>query len=266
MAERWEKERAAWVLTRAGRDKGARRRGEKLALRARQIDRREAGVGDAMAVEVVTRDVFTRNVFREEGAGNTLAWFVLTSTVLSWTCVLVGPALLLGLALYGLWWALVPRLGPLRSWPLALTGVVVSVAMAATWPWWSPEGTLNRVVTAWWNAQLPLGLLRAAWRVRAYGWAAVRTRTGKPTRKGTPALTVERESYEDAQTPWDDLATAPRSRVRVSQPTTQQSDQRAEPTPRVRIALHDHDEADPVPPSIDEPEQEPEPVFLKGAI
>lgn len=176
---RWEKERAAWVLARAGRNRAARRRGEKLASVARRQDRYAAGVGDTAFGEVATRNVFHRSVFREEGAANTAGWLLWTLSWMGWGALLLGPAYLLSLVLYGLWWL---RRTPMRpSWPLLAAGVVAALGVGGLWVF-GPADLWGRVLWAYIIVQLVLGLMRLAWMTRAYGWPAVartvRARTG----------------------------------------------------------------------------------------
>lgn len=204
MSTRYERERAAWVLARAGRRAAARRRGEKLAVKARRADREQAGAGDAAFVEVTTRNVFTRNVMREEGPANVLGWFVLTATWMFWLAVLLGPALVLGAALYGLSWALVPRLGRVRSWPFLVASLCALLGSVLVFWLLPPDGWAAWVLTGYLALQLVVGPLRAAYLARANGWAAVAKRAKGSAAKIAPidiAVTVE-----DAPAPATDPA------------------------------------------------------------
>lgn len=173
---RHERERAAWVLSRAGRRPGARRRGEKLAAKARRFDRELAGAGDAAFNEITTRNIFYRNVMREEGAANVVGWFVLTTGWMFWTAALVGPALVLGAALYGLAWALVPRLGRVKVWPFLVLAPVALTTTVTLWILWPPSGWATTLLSIWTGLQVVVGPLRAAQLTRANGWAAVAQR------------------------------------------------------------------------------------------
>lgn len=175
MAERWEQERGAWVLARAGRRAGARRRGEKLMVAARRHDRYEVGAGDASFAEVTTRNLFHRSVMREEGAANVAGWFCFTVLCALAVVALAGPALLVSRVAYGIWWAMAPRWGRMSSWPYA--GLSVLLAGVA----WLALGRLAlagiEAFLAWYGAvQVVLGVAWAGWLVRARGWAAVARR------------------------------------------------------------------------------------------
>ena len=167
---RWEAERARWVPARAGRSPGARRRGERLAARARRLDRYEAGAGDAAASEVYTRTRLGRGVFEREerpvlGAIGALLYEGARIAV-------AGPGIALSWGVYGLWWKNVPSWGPLR-WErlmfaaMALIGVLIGV-------WWivSPDTGASQFWLLWFVAQLVIGVGRAGWLAWAYGWAA----------------------------------------------------------------------------------------------
>lgn len=173
MAEtRFERERAAWVLSRAGRRAANRRRGELLAQRARRMNRDVVGAGESGFGEVVTRGRIYRSVFREDGAGNTLGWAAWTSIWVFWTVLLLGPALVLAGLTYGLWWALVPRVGHLRPWPYVVAAGACASVGAAAWTVWRPQGWAA-LLWAYLLAQVVLGFLRAAYLVRANGWSVV---------------------------------------------------------------------------------------------
>jgi hypothetical protein len=164
---RHERERPAWVLSRAGRRPGARRRGEKLAAKARRFDRELAGAGDAAFNEITTRNIFYRNVMREEGAANVVGWFVLTTGWMFWTAALVGPALVLGAALYGLAWALVPRLGRVKVWPFLVLALVALTTSVVLWIYWPPSSWAPSLLFIWTALQMTCGPLRAAQLTRA---------------------------------------------------------------------------------------------------
>lgn len=199
---RHERERAAWVLSRAGRRPGARRRGEKLAAKARRFDRELAGAGDAAFNEITTRNLFYRNVMREEGAANALGWFVLTTGWMFWTAALVGPALVLGAALYGLAWALVPRLGRVRAWPFLLLALVALTITVTLWMIWPPSGWASTLLSIWTGLQVVVGPLRAAQLTRANGWAAVSKRAkGAATAIAPIEVAIEAEPEPAVATP-----------------------------------------------------------------
>lgn len=116
--------------------------------------------------DAVTRSSFYRAIHKEEGLGNTAGWLLFTCAryVAAWAAV--GPARLIALTAYGVWWLLSPRVGPLRGLPFALASVLLSAL-----------GTLYVLRGGTWGglyvfAQLVLGSALTAWRVRLFGWAA----------------------------------------------------------------------------------------------
>lgn len=181
MADRFEKERAAWVLARAGRRPGARRRGELLALRARRDERDMVGAGDSALTDVATPGLFRRSVMREEGPANIIGWFVLTVSWMFWVGVFAGPAIALAHLAYGLWWTLVPRVGRLRRMPLLVAAVVTAGLSVALWGPLVGDGWRTRVLAGYLMVQVVAGLALAAWLVHARGWAAVRGIEGRKT-------------------------------------------------------------------------------------
>lgn len=140
---------------------------------ARRRERAESGAGDMAVAEVTTRNVLHRNVMREDGLLNQLGWLIWTLGWMFWGALLVGPALLLGKALYGLGWLLAPRLGPVRSWPYLILAVVAAGISVGAWFAWPPSGW-DSFLRAYACAQLTLGPARGAWLVRAWGWPGVK--------------------------------------------------------------------------------------------
>ena len=172
MAGRYEKERAGWVLARAGRNMTARRRGERLLMAARRGDRSGVGVGDAAYAEVSTPDIVTRTVMRGEGISGKLGWLVMGGAAAVLFLLAVGPAWLTSRVAYLVWWVMVPRWGSVRAWPYLVGSVLPALVVAA-----APHLLSEHVLTVQWvGAQLGLGMLWAAWLVRASGWAAVEAR------------------------------------------------------------------------------------------
>ena len=211
---RWEGERSAWLKARAGHRLGVRRRAEQLALVARRQERLEAGVGDSAFGEVTTRNIFYRSGHREEGAANLAGWLIWTLTWISTTFVLVGPALLIGLGAYGIWWRKIEAWGRMRSKPyfkaalgVAAVGVTlltthsllvsagVTLIQIGSWRAWPLEGGATFLAGYLW-LQLVLGLVRAGWRVRAWGWPAVKR---KEQAAKTAVQAVELEEFETVQ-------------------------------------------------------------------
>lgn len=188
----YTKERAAWVLARAGRNPAARRRGERLAVRARRDFRDEAGAGDAPGAEVVTPNRWHRGIYREEGTGNKLGWTLTTALREAAVLVVAGPATGLSWGLYGLWYRQRESWGPLRPLPAAIAAAVAAV-LAAIVGWAASPGLLG-----WWlMANLVGGLARLVWLTRAYGWPAAEAawkRTQTRTRRAPTVVQVPKEA------------------------------------------------------------------------
>ncbi len=166
----YTQERSAWVLARAGRRPAARRRGERLAARARRLARYEAGAGDSAVAEVTTRSRFGRMAAeRDDHRGR---WTVAAALVEAGRLAVAGPAIALSWTIYGVWYRNVEAWGPLRWQRLAWAtgGIALAMLMVAgiAWlggevPWWD-----------WWLlAQPVIGTARASWLAYAYGWDAV---------------------------------------------------------------------------------------------
>lgn len=155
---------------------------------ARRSDRYEVGAGDALFQEVTTRNVIHRSIFREEGAANTAGWAAFTALWLLAGAVVLGIAFIVSRIAYGIGWALVPRFGRMTMLPYLgavwVIGGLGALALYLT----KPEGA-----TAFWSwfllAQVVIGLVWAAWLVRANGWAAV-ARREKAAGNGTVKTVV----------------------------------------------------------------------------
>lgn len=168
MTEGYYKARGAYVLARAGRRHGARRRGEQLMAKARRIERDAVGAGDAAAAETVTPNLWMRRIHRREDSG--VGAVVVTALWMLLIIVLVGPALLIAKAIYALRFALVSRLGPMRAWPWLVTAAVALVGAVVTWQLWPPEIAEARL---WLCVQGVGAPVRVAYLVYAYGWQGV---------------------------------------------------------------------------------------------
>lgn len=191
------RERSAWVLSHAGRNPAARRRGEQLASRARRSTRYEAGVGDAAVGEVLTPNRLHRTFYKSDDHRLVRALWIIVRE--SGRIVLAGPGIAAAWALYGLWWRCVGAWGPMRWKPVAALAagvlpVLLIVGGAVLW--------MNEPVPflAWYAmAQLVIAVARLAWLIRAYGWDAVsgaaqlgRTRPAVVRITDDPAATPKR--------------------------------------------------------------------------
>lgn len=190
-ADRFEQQRGSWVLARAGHSRSAKRRGERLLAAARRRGRYAVGAGDAGFSEATTRGIVHRSIFREEGAANTLGWFIFTMGWLALTAVSIGPGLLIGCAAYGLWWAMVSKWGPLKTWPYVGTAFGLMVVMPAAA---GAAGYAEHFSVWYLTAQFVIGLFWAAYLVRANGWPAVADAAKKPgTSTGKRTVKVQRQ-------------------------------------------------------------------------
>lgn len=153
--------------------------------RARAAERRDAGVGASDVADAVTPNWFVRSVKREEGLADRAGWLVFTLAVCVVLGAAVGPAMLLGWAVYGAW---VWRAPQARTAPdpflLAVTAVILLVGATATVALAPPQ---DMVLGIWWRVQPGLGLGYSAWLVRAWGWAAVEAVAEEP---GTVCIPV----------------------------------------------------------------------------
>ena len=195
MTHGYHKERGAYVLARAGRRHGARRRGERLMATARKKERGTVGAGDAAATEVITPNIWVRMTQTEDAGFTTILWAATRLIVLA---LVIGPAFLIGKALYGLRYALLSRLGPMRIWPwLVATGVALAASIA-TWYVWPANDPIGRL---WIYLQVVGGFARTAYLVYAYGWLAVQ----RTPRSGGVEVEVGVEAPVEAPTVEVDL-------------------------------------------------------------
>lgn len=170
MAHRYEKQRGAWVLARAGRRAGARRRGEILTARARRQDRRDVGVGDAAVAEVTTPSWVRRSIMREDGMDNQAGWAVYTIAVIAVVAVAVGPALVLGWVVYAMWVWRSPSTAAKPSWEAPAAVALLAGLLAGLSQVTHP---VDGVVDVWWRVQPAVGFAYTAWLTVAWGWPAV---------------------------------------------------------------------------------------------
>lgn len=199
-ADRFERTRAAWVLSHAGRRAGARRRGERLMLAATRADRARVSAGDVAATEAVTPGLIHRVTHREDGGANAAGWMlglIVAGGVTAWA---MGPGLLGGWLIYTAWWWLVPRFGPVRITPLAVLAVIVGVACGVSW-WFFPTTGLWAGVTAlrhaaWWTGAPAF----AAWLAHAWGWSAVKAGSS-PSATRTDVVAVDLPTADVTEDP-----------------------------------------------------------------
>ncbi len=181
----WKRERAAWVMTRAGRSPAARRRGEKLIAAARRQDRHAVDAGDSASSEVTTRNIFYRSVMREEGPANIIGWFLWTVIWMAAVGLAIGPAIAIAWGIYASWYALLPRLGRLRAAPLFGAAALTAVLGAALF-WFIGQNGGSTTLLGYAVIQITVALCWAAWLTRAYGWRAVADRDKAQSSKIAP--------------------------------------------------------------------------------
>ena len=200
--------RGAYVLSRAGRRHSARRRGEKLMQTARKIEREEVGAGDAGITEIVTPNFWVRLTSREDSG---FATIVMAATMLMVAAFVVGPALLLAKIFYGIRYALLSKLGPMRSWPWYVASGISAVLLFGLWFFWKPEA----VAIYWYfSAQIILSLARTGLLIYQYGWSAVRVQKQPEEIEinlGTDEVVVEVDSSEDAETATEETEEEPKT-------------------------------------------------------
>lgn len=181
--DRYERTRAAWVLSHAGRRPGARRRGERLMLAATRADRASVSAGDVAATETVTPGLLHRVSHREDGGLNQLGWLLGLLVLGVFVVWVAGPGLLLGWLVYSVWWWLVPKVGAVKITPLVVIAVLVAVGCAVSW-WVFPTTGFWATVTSvrhaiWWIGAPAF----ATWLAWAWGWSAVKTASSPSTKR-----------------------------------------------------------------------------------
>lgn len=191
-AQRWEKERSAWLLARSRPGTSRRRRSELLQRRAARAARlARTGVADSSRHEDITPPLFRRMLATDEGSGERLLRFIAVPLLFALAWFALWPAAMLAAGVYYLLWRSAPRLGRLWAWPwfaagLLLLGVGAAVrelsglgpgAWFVTWPP-ALHVHLPILVPTWLWVQAGLGLLLAGMLVRESGWAAVKPGSG----------------------------------------------------------------------------------------
>ncbi|GAB3563305.1 hypothetical protein [Spelaeicoccus albus] len=186
-ASRWEKERAALVLSRSRPGTSGRRRAEVIGRRARRLGRSGTGVAATSLREDITPPLIRRMLSTDEGTKEQLSRVILVPVAFLIVGLAIGPAMLFAAAAYGLMWALAPRIGRLWAWPWFVAGVLSAVAgvwaqvviAAGPGAWvepWPPSLHIYLPVFAptWLWGQVTLGLFFTALHIRRCGWQAVK--------------------------------------------------------------------------------------------
>lgn len=190
--DRWQAVRGRRVYSRAGRSPAARRRGEKLLVAARRIDRGEIGAGDAAVSEVVTPHWLRRSVFREDGAQNVMGWFMWTVTYVGFLSLVVGVGMVAGWIFYGLWWLLAPKTNGLKFIPAAALTALLALVLSATFLLGSHDSVGAFVFAVWWRLQVVFAFGWLAFLIYAWGWPAVASvRSVKPS--GSYRIAVDKD-------------------------------------------------------------------------
>ncbi|GAB3616578.1 hypothetical protein GCM10027416_11350 [Okibacterium endophyticum] len=188
----WEDRRSDWLYDRSKEHTGRRRRAEQLAKRAARAGRASTtGKAEGGKPHDPTPGWWYRSSHPKHGGDGfkaEIGWTVWTAIKAGAVAVTVGPAMVVGLGLYGLWWSRTAAWGPIRWWPYAVAGAVLGVlGWFAVGP--DPSAALSvqagphlvveveqptRFVlqTVW--VQGTLALLFAAWWSVECGWLAVK--------------------------------------------------------------------------------------------
>lgn len=192
-AQRWEKERSAWLLARSRPGTSRRRRSELLQRRSARAARlARTGVADSSRHEDITPPLFRRMLATDEGSGERLLRFIAVPLLFALAWLALWPAALLAAGVYFLLWRSAPRIGRLWAWPWFAAGLLLLGGGAAVrelsglgpGAWfvaWPPALHVHLPVlvpTCLW-AQAGLGLLLAGMLVRESGWAAVKPGSGR---------------------------------------------------------------------------------------
>ncbi|WP_129656316.1 hypothetical protein [Rothia halotolerans] len=183
-ASRWEKERSAHLLSRSEAGTPKRRRAELLARRARRLSRGGMGTAESSFSEDVTQQWWREWVQAGDRDGEKASRFLLVMAAFGLLWLVLGPALVIAFALYGLLWIFAPRIGRLWAWPwLAAAAAVLAVgAYALSHSAAEPVTVSAGFVPEFdWSAflfmaiwgQLVAGLVLTSYYIVRSGWAAV---------------------------------------------------------------------------------------------
>lgn len=190
-ASRWEKERSAWLMSHSQPGRPRRRRAEVLRRNARRAERATSGVAETGMHEDVTPPLLRRMLTTDEGPKEQLARLVLIPAALVLIGILIGPALAIAAAIYGVLWYWSPQVGRLWSWPWFAGGVLLFIGGAlligqlgtGVGVWIEVPSGLHiyppEFVPFWTWMQTSLALVITGWRIREAGWAAVKPRSGR---------------------------------------------------------------------------------------
>lgn len=203
------------MLAHAGRNPAARRRGERLAARARRQARYQAGVGDAAVGEVVTPNRIHRTIYKGDDRRIARALWVGVREVSR--ALAAGPGIAAAWGAYGLWWRNVPAWGPMRWKPVAVVAagaVPALLVIVGSVVWMHGDVPL----LGWYAmAQLVIAAARLSWLIRAYGWEAVEP-TAAPG--AGPRVAPIRITAGTGPTPSTPQPTEPKKRVVVRRKVT----------------------------------------------
>lgn len=207
---RFEAERSAWIKSiRWPNPAAASRRSDRLARRARQIERTDAGLGEGPLHEGETGGTLHRWTHHDDSATSALgaAAFVIIFVLV--VPLLFGLAWLVGALAYR-GWERMSHVQRVRVWPYPvlalLAAVVLAFAHGAGWDIWAipaladvveavSGGLVAPYVLSQWYAtgwmrwleiQVVLGFLFAGWQAFAWGWAAPAVRQAAAARVSRP--------------------------------------------------------------------------------
>lgn len=202
-ATRWEAERSAWIKSRRWLDRhSAARRADRLARRARQLEREKTGLDESSMHESETKGAFHRWTHHDEAKTSGLGFFAYVIVFCVVGPVLFGLAWLVSVTSYRAW-EMVGDRARVRIWPYFAAAAIVAVALmfarptgadlpliyalasfieGATGGLIAPEA-LSRWYAAGWvswlEIQLVIGLAGGGYLAYAWGWAAPSIRRGE---------------------------------------------------------------------------------------
>jgi len=191
-AQRWEKERSAWLLARSRPGTSRRRRSELLQRRAARAARlARTGIADSSRHEDITPPLFRRMLATDEGSGERLLRFIAVPLLFALVWFALWPAALLAAGVYFLLWRSAPRLGSLWAWPWFAAGLFLlgggfavqemsGLGPGAWFVAWPPalHVHLPVLVPSWLWAQASVALVLVGMQIRESGWAAVKPGSG----------------------------------------------------------------------------------------
>lgn len=202
-SKRYEAERSAWIKAQRiwPSKPAAARRADRLARRARQLDRAEVGLGESSLHEGETKGAFHRWTHHEDSKTSALGFvaFVIVYGIVG--PIYFGLTWAVGTLSYRAWEACSDK-HRVRVWPYLAAavgaGLVFVTGRSLGWDLWLIYALAHLIETvtgglvapialsgwyaagwiSWLQIQVVLGLLYGGWQAYAWGWAAPAVRRG----------------------------------------------------------------------------------------